>query len=67
MASDGLSFSNELYNQILYEAVEHAADENFKADRYFMQHPDPQISQLAATLGIETHQLSRSFVVKDSE
>ena len=67
MASDGLSFSNELYNQILYEAVEHASDENFKADRYFMQHPDPQISQLAATLGIETHQLSRSFVVKDSE
>ena len=26
-----------------------------------MQHPDPQISQLAATLGIDSHQLSRSF------
>ena len=67
MASDGLSFSNDLYNQILREAVDHSTDENFKADRYFMQHPDPHISQLAATLGIETHQLSRSFVVKDTE
>ena len=67
MSNDGLSFSNELYNQILREAVEHSGDENFKTDRYFMQHPDPQISQLAATLGIDTHQLSRSFVVRDNE
>ena len=67
MANDGLSFSNELYNQILREAVEHSGDKDFKTDRYFMQHPDPQISQLAATLGIDTHQLSRSFVLKDNE
>ena len=67
MASDGLSFSNELYNQILREAVEHSGDKDFKTDRYFMQHPDPQISQLAATLGIDTHQLSRSFVLKDNQ
>ena len=67
MASDGLSFSSELYNQILREAVEHSGDKDFKTDRYFMQHPDPQISQLAATLGIDTHQLSRSFVLKDNE
>ena len=67
MANDGLSFSNERYNQILREAVEHSGDKDFKTDRYFMQHPDPQISQLAATLGIDTHQLSRSFVLKDNE
>ena len=67
MSNDGLSFSNELYNQILREAVEHSGDTDFKTDRYFMQHPDPQISQLAATLGIDTHQLSRSFVVRDNE
>ena len=67
MANDGLSFSNELYNQILREAVEHSGDKDFKTDRYFMQHPDPQISQLAATLGIDTHQLSRSFVLKDNQ
>ena len=61
LGQDGLQFSNELYNRILQEAVEHAADEGFQADRYFMQHPDPQISQLAATLGIDRHQLSESF------
>ena len=67
LGSDDLSFSNELYNRILREAVEHSADPQFKADRYFMQHPDPQVSQLAATLGIDTHQLSRSFEMKTSE
>ena len=61
LGQDGLQFSNELYNQILQEAVEHATDEGFQADRYFMQHPDPQISQLAASLGIDLHQLSESF------
>ena len=33
----------------------------FKADRYFMQHPDPDVSRLATMLGIANHQLSRSF------
>jgi hypothetical protein len=67
LSSDGLAFSEELYNQILREAVEHSADEGFKAERYFMQHPNPEISQLAAKLGIAKHQLSRSFDKKMSE
>ena len=61
LGQDDLSFSSPLYNKVLHEAVEHSDDANFKADRYFMQHPDPQVSQLAATLGIDSHQLSRSF------
>ena len=61
LSSDGLSFSNGLYNKVLHEAVEHSTEEGFKADRYFMQHPDPEISQLATTLGIDRHQLSKSF------
>ena len=64
LGQDNLSFSNELYNRILQEAVEHSADEGFKADRYFMHHPDPQVSQLAAALGIDSHTLSRSFELK---
>jgi len=64
LGSDGLSFSDDRYNRILREAVEHSADEHFKAEQYFMQHPDPVISQLAATLGIDSHQLSRSFEMK---
>ena len=67
LSSDGLTFSEDLYNQILKEAVEHSADEGFKAERYFMQHPNPEISQLAAKLGIAKHQLSRSFDKKMSE
>ena len=61
LSSDGLSFSNDLYNKVLHEAVEHSTEEGFKSDRYFMQHPDPEISQLATTLGIDRHQLSKSF------
>ena len=63
LSADGLEFSNPLFNRILQEAVEHSADPDFKADLYFMQHPDPQVSQLAASLGIDRHQLSRSFQV----
>ena len=67
LSSDGLEFSDELYNRILREAVEHSNDAGFKADHYFMQHPDPEVSQLAATLGIDSHQLSRSFEMKENE
>ena len=67
LGQDNLSFANDLYNRILREAVEHSLEAGFKADRYFMQHPDPQISQLAATLAIDDHQLSKSFEMKQSE
>ena len=67
LSSDGLSFSSPLYNTILQEAVEHSVEPDFKAFNYFMQHPDPAISQLAAALGIDSHQLSKSFEMKTSE
>ncbi|MBR1548773.1 MAG: DNA primase [Prevotella sp.] len=67
LGSDGITFSNGLYNQILREAVEHSADTDFKAERYFMQHPDPAVSQLAAELGVDRHQLSRSFEMRQAE
>ena len=67
LGSDGLSFSDERFNRILREAVEHSGDEGFKAEQYFMQHPDPEISQLATQLGIDNHQLSRIFEMKQSE
>ena len=67
LSSDGLSFNSPLYNTILQEAVEHSTEPDFKAFNYFMQHPDPAISQLAAALGIDSHQLSKSFEMKTSE
>ena len=66
LGSDGIEFSNPLFNRILQEAVAHSGVADFKADLYFMQHPDPEISQLAANLGIDRHQLSRSFQVAAS-
>ncbi len=67
LGSDELSFSDDRYNRILKEAVEHSGDPGFKAEPYFMQHPDPAMSQLAAQLAIDNHQLSRSFEMKDNE
>ena len=67
LSSDGLTFSSPLYNTILQEAVEHSTEPGFKAANYFLQHPDPAISQLAATLGIDSHQLSKSFEMRSSE
>lgn len=61
LSQDGLCFSNETYNRILAEAVEHNNDEGFKAETYFMHHPDIQISSLAGDLAINRYQLSRSL------
>lgn len=67
LGQDGLAFSSELYNRVLKEAMDHSYEQGFKADRYFMQHPDPQISQLAARLGIDSHQLSHIFEKEESQ
>lgn len=64
LAQDGLSFSNDLYNRILAEAVEHNSDEGFKAETYFMHHPDINISSLAGRLAISPYQLSRSLEMR---
>ena len=67
LGSDGLTFQDDRYNQILAEAVEHSADDGFKAETYFMQHPDIQISQLATQLAIDQHQLGKGFRPKERE
>ena len=60
-AEDDLSFSNDLFNRILQEAADHAAEAGFKAETYFTQHPDVEISQLAHRLAVDSYQLGRSF------
>ena len=47
LAGDGFKFHNELYNQILQEAVEHVEEEGFVAENYFANHPNPEISRIA--------------------
>lgn len=45
---DGFKFHNDLYNQIMQEAVEHLEKEDdFVAETYFANHPNPEISRLA--------------------
>ncbi len=47
LAGDDFKFHNELYNQILQEAVEHVEEEEFVAENYFANHPNPEISRIA--------------------
>ncbi len=67
LGSDGIMFHDARYNQILDEAVAHSGEEGFKAEPYFIQHPDIQISQLAAQLAIDRHQLGKGFQLKERE
>lgn len=67
LAADGLAFSNDLYNRMLQEAVEHNNDEGFKAETYFTHHPDIDISRTATEMAIDHFQLSKSLQVKQDE
>ena len=67
LGQDGLTFHDERYNKILQEAVEHSGEPDFKAEAYFMQHPDIEISELAIKLAIDRHQLGKNFQLKERE
>ena len=66
LAQDGIRFSNELYNRILEEAVSHCGEEGFKAETYFINHPDIDISALAGQLALSPYRLSRSLEMKQT-
>ena len=67
LGSDNLSFSNELYAKILQEAVEQCNNEGFKAEEYFTQHADIDISSVAVRLSVDRFQLAESLQVKETE
>lgn len=67
LGSDGLSFSNPVYNKILQEVVAHIGEEDFKAEEYLMRHPDYEVSSVAAHLAVDPYQLSKSFQMKKRE
>lgn len=67
LSSDDLQFSQPLHRQILAEAVEHQEEPGFKAESYFCNHPDIQISQLATQLAFDRHQLGGRFVPEPNE
>ncbi|MGB4415430.1 MAG: DNA primase [Paludibacter sp.] len=56
---DGLRFFNPLHQQILEEYKAHSADETFSSERFFLYHPNAQISQLTADLVTEKYMESK--------
>ncbi len=65
LGSDQLTFSNDLYNQILHECVEHLNISGFESESYFINHPDPKISQLSAGMCTDRFHLSKSLKIED--
>ena len=61
LGQDNLSFSNPLFNRILDEAVRHSDDEGFKAESFFLNHEDVEISKVANMLSVDRVQLSKSL------
>lgn len=54
---DGLKFANPLNSRILDEAVNHAGDENFCAEQFFLHHSDIEISRISTDLCMDKYQL----------
>lgn len=59
LKEDELQFHDAIHRRILKEAEEHLHDAHFTAERYFMTHPDPQVSKLAVDMVSERYQLSK--------
>ena len=59
LQADDLTFQNPIHKQILDEACQKYPDESFIAERYFLNHPDPAISQLAVNLVSDKYPLSK--------
>lgn len=58
LGADNLKFHNELFIQVLKEAVEHSNEDEFKAEQYFIHHPNVNISKLASDMSVDPYQLS---------
>ena len=70
LEQDNLQFHDPTHRKLLHEAVVHLSNENFSTERYFLSHPEPSISQLAADMLSERYRLSKSneqAIIKDEE
>ena len=59
LENDGLTFYTPVFKQMLDEAANRCHEDGFVAHRYFLAHPDPMISRIAADLMSEKYQLSK--------
>ena len=67
LSTDGLSFSNPIYNKVLEEAARYTTDDNFDSATYFTRHPDVEISSLATDMLVDPVQLSKSLQMRKEE
>ena len=70
LEQDNLQFQNPIHRKLLQEAQVHLSDTDFNTERYFLTHPDPNISRMAAEMISDQYRLSKSneqILVKDEE
>ena len=67
LSADNLTFSVPAYNKILQEAVDHSSDPGFKAEEYFMKHPDMEISKIATEMSFDKFQLRKGAKLRTGE
>lgn len=56
---DNISFSNELYQLMLDEAVSNIDNQKFDSGHFFLNYPDPKVSKLASELLSDRYHLSK--------
>ncbi len=59
LEQDELVLENPIFRQMLAEASDKCKQEGFVSERYFLTHPDPNISRLAADLVSDKYPLSK--------
>ncbi|MFW5493261.1 MAG: DNA primase [Prevotella sp.] len=64
LTADDLQMQSPIYNRILAEANEQSTQDGFKAEPYFVHHPDIDVSRVAMQLTAEHFVLSESQQVK---
>ena len=70
LKQDDLQLHNPLHRELLTEAEMHVKDPGFSSERYFLTHPNPEVSKLAADMISDKYRLSKSneqAIVKDEE
>jgi DNA primase len=59
LEQDDMSLTYPLFQEMLRLAVEHQHEKDFCAERYFINHPDTAVSQMALELVSDRYQLSK--------
>ena len=70
LAQDGIQFQNPIHRELLKEAEVQVHNNNISTERYFITHPNPTISKIAAEMISDRYRLSKSneqALTKDEE